>query len=127
MLSNELKQTINHAIADTQRRRHEYITLEHLLLALLDDASARKVLQACSADVDKMRGELEGFIEQNVERLPDEAEATVHQTIGVGRVLQRAILHVQGSGRTEVTGANLLIAIFAESEASPPTCCASTG
>ncbi|WP_434426713.1 ATP-dependent Clp protease ATP-binding subunit ClpA [Nannocystis pusilla] len=116
MLSNELKQTINHAIADTQRRRHEYITLEHLLLALLDDASARKVLQACSADVDKMRGELEGFIEQNVERLPDEAEATVHQTIGVGRVLQRAILHVQGSGRTEVTGANLLIAIFAESE-----------
>jgi ATP-dependent Clp protease ATP-binding subunit ClpA len=116
MLSNELKQTINHAIADTQRRRHEYITLEHLLLALLDDASARKVLLACNADIDKMRAELEGFIEQNVERLPDEAEATVHQTIGVGRVLQRAILHVQGSGRTEVTGANLLIAIFAESE-----------
>ena len=116
MLSNELKQTINHAIADTQRRRHEYITLEHLLLALLDDQSARKVLLACHADVEKMRGELEGFIEQNVERLPDDADATVHQTIGVGRVLQRAILHVQGSGRSEVTGANLLIAIFAESE-----------
>jgi ATP-dependent Clp protease ATP-binding subunit ClpA len=116
MLSNELKQTINHAIADTQRRRHEYITLEHLLLALLDDQSARKVLLACHADIEKMRGELEGFIEQNVERLPDEADATVHQTIGVGRVLQRAILHVQGSGRSEVTGANLLVAIFAESE-----------
>ncbi|HEY8378186.1 MAG TPA: Clp protease N-terminal domain-containing protein, partial [Nannocystis sp.] len=116
MLSNELKQTINHAIADTQRRRHEYITLEHLLLALLDDASARKVLIACHADIEKMRGQLEAFIEENVERLPDEAEATVHQTIGVGRVLQRAILHVQGSGRSEVTGANLLVAIFAENE-----------
>ena len=116
MLSNELKQTINHAIADTQRRRHEYITLEHLLLALLGDASARKVLLACHADVEKMRGELEAFIDQNVTRLPEDAEATVHQTIGVGRVLQRAILHVQGSGRSEVTGANLLVAIFAESE-----------
>jgi ATP-dependent Clp protease ATP-binding subunit ClpA len=116
MLSNELKQTINHAIADTQRRRHEYITLEHLLLALLDDHSARKVLIACHADVEKMRTELEAFIDQNVERLPDDADATVHQTIGVGRVLQRAILHVQGSGRSEVTGANLLVAIFAEAE-----------
>jgi ATP-dependent Clp protease ATP-binding subunit ClpA len=116
MLSTELKQTINAAIADTQRRRHEYITLEHLLLALLDDPSARKVILACQGDVEKIRGELETFIDQTMERLPDAAEATVHQTIGVGRVLQRAILHVQGAGRNEVTGANLLIAIFAEGE-----------
>jgi ATP-dependent Clp protease ATP-binding subunit ClpA len=117
MLSTELKHTINAAIADTQRRRHEYITLEHLLLALLDDPSARKVILACQGDVEKLRVELEAFIEANIERLPDAAETTtVHQTIGVGRVLQRAILHVQGSGRSEVTGANLLVAIFAESE-----------
>ena len=116
MLSTELKHTINAAIADTQRRRHEYITLEHLLLALLDDPSARKVILACQGDVEKLRTELEAFIDANIEKLPDEAEATVHQTIGVGRVLQRAILHVQGAGRPEVTGANLLIAIFAESE-----------
>jgi ATP-dependent Clp protease ATP-binding subunit ClpA len=116
MLSTELKQTINAAIADTQRRRHEYITLEHLLLALLDDPSARKIILACQGDLEKIRGELEAFIEQNIERLPEESEGTVHQTIGVGRVLQRAILHVQGAGRNEVNGANLLIAIFAESE-----------
>ena len=142
MLSTELKQTINAAIADTQRRRHEYITLEHLLLALLDDPSARKIILACQGDVEKIRAELETFIEQNTEVLPDPpAEETtgsaktksasttpgappqgapppgaVHQTIGVGRVLQRAILHVQGTGRNEVNGGNLLIAIFAETE-----------
>ncbi len=138
MLSTELKQTINAAIADTQRRRHEYITLEHLLLALLDDPSARKIILACQGDVEKIRAELETFIEQNTEVLPDKPPGTdktptdktkgatppppppppgpVHQTIGVGRVLQRAILHVQGTGRNEVNGGNLLIAIFAETE-----------
>ena len=128
MLSTELKQTINAAIADTQRRRHEYITLEHLLLALLDDPSARKIILACQGDVEKIRAELEAFIEQNTETLPDipndgaaaspnaPPQGAVHQTIGVGRVLQRAILHVQGTGRNEVNGGNLLIAIFAETE-----------
>ena len=71
MLSTELKHTINAAIADTQRRRHEYITLEHLLLALLDDPSARKVILACQGDVEKLRVELEAFIDANIERLPD--------------------------------------------------------
>ena len=122
MLSTELKQTISAAIADTQRRRHEYITLEHLLLALIDDPSARKIILACQGDLEKIRGELEAFIEANTERLPDGAEPTVHQTIGVGRVLQRAILHVQGTGRNEVNGANLLIAIFAESESFAAHC-----
>ncbi len=127
MLSTELKQTISAAIADTQRRRHEYITLEHLLLALLDDPSARKIILACQGDIEKLRGELEAFIEQNTEVLPEKQapagaaagappEGAVHQTIGVGRVLQRAILHVQGTGRNEVNGGNLLIAIFAETE-----------
>ena len=76
MLSTELKQTINAAIADTQRRRHEYITLEHLLLALLDDPSARKIILACQGDVEKIRAELETFIEQNTEVLPDKPAGT---------------------------------------------------
>lgn len=116
MLSEDLKQTINNAIEDTQERRHEYLTLEHLLLALLDDESAAKVLTGCGADIEAVRTEIEEFLETNMERVPDEETLTTHQTIGVGRVLQRAVLHVQGAGKREVTGANLLVAIFAEPE-----------
>ena len=117
MLSADLRKTLNAAIADTQRRRHEYVTLEHLLLALLDDPSARKVLQACRADVEAIRAELEAFIDEQVEELPDDADpGQIHQTIGVSRVLQRALLHVQGAGKPEVTGANILVALFAEPE-----------
>ena len=116
MLSEDLKQTINNAIEDTQERRHEYLTLEHLLLALLDDESAAKVLTGCGADIEAVRAEIEEFLETNMERVPDEETLTTHQTIGVGRVLQRAVLHVQGAGKREVTGANLLVAIFAEPE-----------
>jgi len=118
MLSEELKQTINNAIEDTQRRRHEYLTLEHLLLALLDDHSAGKVLSGCGADVDAVRTELEEFLDESMDEVPEDEELTTHQTIGVGRVLQRAVLHVQGAGKREVTGANLLVAIFAEPESN---------
>lgn len=118
MLSEELKQTINNAIEDTQERRHEYLTLEHLLLALLDDESAAKVLTGCGADIDAVRTEIEEFLDSNMEKVPDEDALTTHQTIGVGRVLQRAVLHVQGAGKREVTGANLLVAIFAEPESN---------
>jgi ATP-dependent Clp protease ATP-binding subunit ClpA len=118
MLSEELKATIQQAIEDTQRRRHEYLTLEHLLLALLDDKSAGKVLAGCGADIEAVRADLEAFLDDNMDEVPEDEELTTHQTIGVGRVLQRAVLHVQGAGKREVTGANLLVAIFAEPESN---------
>jgi len=118
MLSDELKATINAAIEDTQDRRHEYLTLEHLLLALLSDASASKVIEGCGGNIDNIRKELEEFLDDAMERVPDDDEFTCHQTIGVGRVLQRAVLHVQGAGKREVTGANLLVALFAEPESN---------
>lgn len=114
MLSPELRATLDAAIKDTRRRRHEYITLEHLLLALIDDPAAREVLDGCDAEIEPLRQELEDFIESNVPKLDEEGE--VQQTVGVGRVLQRAVLHVQGAGKAEVTGANLLVALFAEPE-----------
>jgi ATP-dependent Clp protease ATP-binding subunit ClpA len=116
MLSDELKATINHAIEDTQRRRHEYLTLEHLLLALVDDPSAKKVMAGCGGDPDAIRRDVEQFLDENMEAIPEGDAFTCHQTIGVGRVLQRAVYHVQGAGKREVTGANLLVALFAEPE-----------
>lgn len=115
MLSPELRATLDAAIANTRRRNHEYITLEHLLLALLDDSSARPVIEACGGDVKQLREQLEQFIEKNVPQTLDE-DAEVQQTVSVGRVLQRAVLHVQGAGNREVTGANLLVALYAEPE-----------
>ncbi len=118
MLSDELKATINSAIEDTQRRRHEYLTLEHLLLAMLDDGSASKVIEGCGGDIEGIRKEVEEFLEESMDEVPEDDEFTCHQTIGVGRVLQRAVLHVQGAGKREVTGANLLVALFAEPESN---------
>ena len=117
MLSDELKQTINSAIENTQERRHEYLTLEHLLLALLDDPSARRALLGCGAEIEQIRDELEDFLDRHMDAIPEESDSyACHQTVSVGRVLQRAVLHVQGAGKREVTGANLLVAIFAEPE-----------
>jgi len=116
MLSEELKETINAAIEDTQRRRHEYLTLEHLLLALIDDASAQRVIRGCGGNIDNIRRDLEAFLDEHMDPIPEGAAFTCHQTIGVGRVLQRAVYHVQGAGKREVTGANLLVALFAEPE-----------
>ena len=95
MLSPELRSTLDSAIADTRRRRHEFITLEHLLLALLDDGSAKTVLLGCGADLDLLREELEAFLSENVPTLEEAGD--VQQTVSVGRVLQRAMLHVQGA------------------------------
>lgn len=116
MLSDELKETINNAIEDTQRRRHEYLTLEHLLLALLQDGSASSVIAGCGGDLRAIQSELESFLDETMEAIPEEDNFTCHQTIGVGRVLQRAVLHVQGAGKREVTGANILVALYAEPE-----------
>ncbi len=114
MLSPELKQTLDKAIRETRRRRHEYITLEHLLFALLDDGSARRVIVGCGGDVERLRVELEEFMEENLQQRDEEGD--VQQTVAVGRVLQRAVMHVQSAGKPEVTGANLLVALYAEPE-----------
>ena len=114
MLSPELKRSLDRAITDTRRRRHEFITLEHLLYALIDDPSAKQVLLGCGADIEALRHDLETFLDETMAQVPDEED--VRQTIAVGRVLQRAVLHVQGAGKPEVTGANLLVSLFAEDE-----------
>ena len=114
MLIRELKNTLDSAIQDTRRRKHEYITLEHLLLALLDDPAAQEVLKGCGGPIEEIRAELEQFLEENMPTMEEEGD--VQQTVGVGRVLQRAVLHAQGAGKPEVTGANLLVALYAEPE-----------
>jgi ATP-dependent Clp protease ATP-binding subunit ClpA len=114
MLSPELRATIENALEDTRRRRHEYITIEHLLLHLLDDTAALKVLEGCGAPVDDIRKELEEHLEESIPRVEEEGD--VQQTLAVSRVLQRAGAHVQSSGKSEMDGANLLVSIFAERE-----------
>lgn len=117
MLSKELEQVLNEAFHTARTRRHEFITVEHLLLALLDDSAALTVLQACHVDVESLRGDLIEFIDSTTPFLGDETDGRDTQpTLGFQRVLQRAVFHVQSSGKREVTGANLLVAIFSEQE-----------
>ncbi len=117
MLSKELEQVLNEAFRTARTRRHEFITVEHLLLALLDDSAALTVIQACQVDVEALRGDLVEFIDSTTPLLGDEADGRDTQpTLGFQRVLQRAVFHVQSSGKQEVTGANILVAIFSEQE-----------
>ncbi len=116
MLSKELEFTLNLAFKQARERHHEYMTVEHLLLALLDNPTAAKVLRACGADVEKLRQQIDQFIDENTPLLPDDAERETQPTLGFQRVLQRAVFHVQSSGREEVTGANVLVAIFSEQD-----------
>jgi hypothetical protein len=105
------------AFARAREHRHEFMTVEHLLLALLSNPSAREALEACSVDLVALRQELEAFIEQTTPVLPaSEEERDTQPTLSFQRVLQRAVFHVQSSGRNEVTGANVLVAIFSEQE-----------
>jgi ATP-dependent Clp protease ATP-binding subunit ClpA len=117
MLSKELEFTLNQAFKKARERRHEFMTVEHLLLALLDNPSAQPVLRACGVDLDKLRHELDTFIEQTVPVLPASSERDIQPTLGFQRVLQRAVFHVQSSEKKETTGANVLVAIFSEKEA----------
>ncbi|WP_424984852.1 ATP-dependent Clp protease ATP-binding subunit ClpA [Microbulbifer sp. S227A] len=117
--SSTLEQAIHAALALANERRHEFATLEHLLLALLDEPDATRVMQACSVDLDELRGTLVEFIDEDLSNLVtsvDGSEAV--PTAAFQRVIQRAAIHVQSSGRTEVTGANVLVAIFAERESN---------
>jgi ATP-dependent Clp protease ATP-binding subunit ClpA len=116
MLSKELEFSINLAFKEARSRRHEFMTVEHLLLALLDNPSAAEVLRACGANLDKLRRDLQIYIRENTPILGSEDSRETQPTLGFQRVLQRAVLHVQSSGNKEVTGANVLVAIFNEQE-----------
>jgi ATP-dependent Clp protease ATP-binding subunit ClpA len=116
MLSKELESSLNRAFNDARDKRHEYITVEHLLLALLDNSSANSVLQACGADLNLIRSELNEYLEKNTPVFSDIVSGEVQPTLGFQRVLQRAVFHVQSSGKKEVVGANVLVAMFGEQE-----------
>lgn len=116
MLSKELEVCLNEAFSGARRRRHEFITVEHLLLALLDAGRVVEILRSCGANVEGLRKELELFLDENTPRLADNVTDDVQPTLGFQRVLQRAVFHVQSSGRKEVTAANVLVAIFGEKE-----------
>lgn len=117
MLNKELESSLNGAFARARDKRHEFMTVEHLLLALLENDAAKEALQACQADIDVLRRELDVFIDQTTPLIPDNDETRETQpTLSFQRVLQRAVFHVQSSGRSEVTGANVLVAIFSEQE-----------
>lgn len=117
MLSKELELTLNTAFTVARSKRHEFMTVEHLLLALLDNASAADVLRACGANIDKLRSELQEFIGATTPLIPeDQSDRETQPTLGFQRVLQRAVFHVQSSGKSEVSGANVLVAIFSEQE-----------
>ena len=116
MLSRELEQSLNLAIQKARENRHEYITVEHLLYALLDNPPAIQAIQACGGSIEGLRNELDNFLEQYIPLLPNDSDEDSQPGLGFQRVIQRAILHVQGTGRKEVTGTNVLIAMFAEKE-----------
>ena len=117
MLNRELEQTLNDAFKEARTKRHEFMTVEHLLLALLDNDAAQAVLQACGADMPKLRKDLDEFVDATTPLIPEaDAERETQPTLGFQRVLQRAVFHVQSSGKSEVTGANVLVAIFSEQE-----------
>ena len=116
MLSKELEFTLNLAFKEAREKRHEFLTVEHLLLALTDNPTAVGVLKACGADLDRLKKDLESFLDETTPLLPPDDSRETQPTLGFQRVLQRAILHVQSAGIKEVTGANVLVAIFSEQE-----------
>jgi len=117
MLNKELENTLNDAFRKAKVKRHEYMTVEHLLLALIDNESAAVVMKACGADLDRLKHDLVHFVDETTPIIPNsESLRETQPTLGFQRVLQRAVFHVQSSGKKEVTGANVLVAIFSEQE-----------
>jgi len=116
MLNKELEQSLNRAFLEAKDKRHEFITVEHILLMLTENDSAIAVLKACGADVSKLRQDLELFVDQNTPLLLGDEDRETQPTLGFQRVLQRALFHVQSSGQGEVSGANVLVAIFSEQD-----------
>ncbi len=118
MIAQELEVSLHMAFVEARQQRHEFITVEHLLLALLDNPSAAEVLRACAANIDELRKSLTTFIKDNTPQVAGTDEVDTQPTLGFQRVIQRAIMHVQstGNGKKEVTGANVLVAIFGEKD-----------
>ncbi|MHB8981932.1 ATP-dependent Clp protease ATP-binding subunit ClpA [Thiobacillus sp.] len=116
MIAQELEVSLHMAFMDARQKRHEFISVEHLLMAMLDNPSAAEVLRACGANIDTMREQLGKFIDEHTPRVGGEGEVDTQPTLGFQRVIQRAILHVQSSGKKEVTGANVLVAVFGEKD-----------
>ena len=118
MIAQELEVSLHMAFVEARQQRHEFITVEHLLLALLDNPSAAEVLRACAANIDDLRKSLSNFIKDNTPQVAGTDEVDTQPTLGFQRVIQRAIMHVQstGNGKKEVTGANVLVAIFGEKD-----------
>jgi len=116
MIAQELEVSLHMAFMDARQKRHELITVEHLLLAMLDNPSASEVLRACGASLDKLRTDISDHIEEHTPIVSGEDEVDTQPTLGFQRVIQRAMLHVQSSGKKEVTGANVLVAIFGEKD-----------
>jgi ATP-dependent Clp protease ATP-binding subunit ClpA len=116
MIAQELEVSLHMAFMEARQKRHEFITVEHLLLAMLDNPSAAKVLRACVADIEELRKTLADFVTTQTPTIAGSGEVDTQPTLGFQRVIQRAILHVQSSGKKEVTGANVLVAIFGEKD-----------
>lgn len=116
MLGKELEVTLNNAFKNAHDKRHEFITVEHLLLALLDNASAGAVMVACGCDMKSLRGQLAQFIDETISLIPEGVQRDTQPTLGFQRVLQRAVFHVQASDKKEVSGANLFVALFSEQD-----------
>ncbi len=116
MIAQELEVSLHMAFMDARQKRHELITVEHLLLAMLDNPSASEVLNACGAKIEKLRTDIAGHIEEHTPIVSGSDEVDTQPTLGFQRVIQRAMLHVQSSGKKEVTGANVLVAIFGEKD-----------
>ena len=116
MIAQELEVSLHMAFVDARQKRHEFITVEHLLLALCDNPSASEVLKACAAKIDELKKALADFVTQHTPTVAGSGEVDTQPTLGFQRVIQRAILHVQSSGKKEVTGANVLVAIYGEKD-----------
>ena len=116
MLSKELEITLNQAFKNAHDKRHEFITVEHLLLALLENSSAESILIACGCDINALRGQLTQFIDETMSLIPEGIQRETQPTLGFQRVLQRAVFHVQASDKKEVSGANLFVALFSEQD-----------
>ncbi|HEX9454453.1 MAG TPA: Clp protease N-terminal domain-containing protein, partial [Candidatus Binatia bacterium] len=116
MISKDLETTLNFALKEAKRRRHEYVSLEHLLYALLRDPDGKSAIIACGGDIEKLNKALEEFFDGQMEKLPAGLDRDPQQTLSFHRVLQRAVIHAQSAERKEVNGANLLIAMFREAD-----------
>ena len=116
MLSKELEVTLNKAFKNAQEKRHEFITVEHLLLELLDNSASEVIMRACGCDLQSLNAQLTEYLDETMSLIPLGVQREAQPTLGFQRVLQRAVFHVQASDKKEVTGANLFVALFSEQD-----------